>query len=179
MPPRHLLPILIFFVVGITQSFAANPDEMLDDPILEHRAREISKELRCVVCQNQSIDDSNAPLARDMRILVRERLLEGDSNEEVKAYLVDRYGTFVLLKPPVQANTWILWFSPIVILLLTLVGYIYILRKRKDKITGVAPEALSDEERHQINEIQNSHIHSTTQNKTDTPSTASAPPHED
>jgi cytochrome c-type biogenesis protein CcmH len=92
------------------------PDERLADPALEARAREISTELRCLVCQNQSIDDSNAPLARDLRILVRERLEAGDTNDEVRDYLVARYGDFILLKPPFRADTLLLWLAPLVVL---------------------------------------------------------------
>lgn len=103
-------------VCGAPASWAVEPDEMLDDPVLEDRARDISAGLRCVVCQNESIDESNAEMARDMRILVRDRLLEGDSNAEVRQYLVDRYGDFVLLKPPFKPATWLLWLSPVLIL---------------------------------------------------------------
>ena len=95
---------------------AVEPDEMLSDARLEARAQSISKELRCVVCQNQNIDDSAAPLARDMRLIVRERLSAGDSDVQAKAYLVARYGDFVLLRPPFQPNTWALWLGPLVIL---------------------------------------------------------------
>lgn len=98
-------------------SLAVEPDEMLADPALEARAETLSKELRCVVCQNQSIDASNAPLARDMRLLVRERIAAGDTDAQAKAYLVERYGNFVLLKPPFQADTLLLWFGPLLILL--------------------------------------------------------------
>lgn len=97
-------------------SLAVEPDEMLQDPALEARAETLSKELRCVVCQNQSIDASSAPLARDMRLLVRERIAAGDTDAEAKAYLVERYGNFVLLKPPFQADTLLLWFGPLLIL---------------------------------------------------------------
>ncbi len=90
---------------------AVQPDEILPDPALEQRARELSAELRCMVCQNQSIDDSNAPLARDLRLLVRERLVAGDSNEEVLSFLVDRYGEFVLLKPSFSGHTLLLWLA--------------------------------------------------------------------
>ena len=93
------------------------PREMLSNPALEARARELSQELRCVVCQNQSIDDSNAELAHDMRVLVRKRIESGDSNQQVKQYLVDRYGDFVSLKPPFKAETYALWFGPPLFLL--------------------------------------------------------------
>lgn len=93
-------------------SAAVEPDEILKDQGLEARARELSLELRCLVCQNQSIDDSNAPLARDLRILVRERLKAGDTNREVLDYVVERYGQFVLLKPPFNTHTLLLWLAP-------------------------------------------------------------------
>lgn len=89
-----------------------SPDEMLKDPALEARARALGRELRCLVCQNQSIDDSNADLAKDLRRLVRERIAAGDSDEQVLAFLTERYGDFVLLKPPVKPATWLLWFGP-------------------------------------------------------------------
>ncbi|MDX2308451.1 MAG: cytochrome c-type biogenesis protein [Hyphomicrobium sp.] len=95
---------------------AVYPDEILKDAALEKRARAISADLRCLVCQNQSIDDSDAPLAKDLRILVRERLVAGETDEEVRAYIVDRYGDFVLLKPPFNAKTLILWLAPMLIL---------------------------------------------------------------
>ena len=97
-------------------AFAVEPGEMLADPALEARAREISKELRCLVCQNQSIDDSDATLARDLRIVVRERLTAGDTDSETVAFIVDRYGDFVLLRPPFKASTLILWIGPALIL---------------------------------------------------------------
>jgi cytochrome c-type biogenesis protein CcmH len=93
-------------------ALAVNPDERLADPALEARARSISQELRCLVCQNQSIDDSNADLAHDLRVLVRERLAAGDSDDQVIGFLRQRYGEFVLLDPPVERATWVLWFGP-------------------------------------------------------------------
>ncbi|WP_421883277.1 cytochrome c-type biogenesis protein [Pacificispira sp.] len=99
-------------LLAATPGMAVLPDEILDDPALEARAREISKDIRCLVCQNQSIDDSNADLARDLRIIVRERLVAGDSNAEVKRYLVDRYGDYVLLTPPMALGTILLWVGP-------------------------------------------------------------------
>eukprot|EP01030_Chromulinospumella_sphaerica_P029629 gene29629-30080_t len=98
-------------------AFAVLPEEQLKDPVLEARARHLSKELRCVVCQNQTIDDSDAPLAADLRAILRERLTAGDSDEQAKAYLVQRYGDFVLLKPPVNPATLFLWFGPALLLL--------------------------------------------------------------
>lgn len=109
---------------------AVEPDEILSDPTLEARARAISAELRCLVCQNQSIDDSNAPLARDLRLLVRERLKAGDSNREVKDYLVARYGEFVLLNPPFGWHTLALWLAPVLILAAALAAAWRTLRAR-------------------------------------------------
>jgi cytochrome c-type biogenesis protein CcmH len=111
---RLLLVVLALLLPPAT--WAVQPDEQLADPALEQRAREISAGLRCLVCQNQSIDDSDAPLARDLRILVRQRLEAGDSDAEVSDYLVARYGDFILLKPPFAARTLILWLTPLIAL---------------------------------------------------------------
>ncbi len=111
---------LLALVVALTAPWAAHavqPDEVLPDPRLEHRAREISGGVRCMVCQNENIDDSNAPLAKDLRLLVRERLTRGDSDDQVRDYLVARYGDFVLLKPPLRPYTLILWITPALVLL--------------------------------------------------------------
>ncbi len=144
----------VVFVVGssaFTQAVAVLPDEMLDDPALEVRAREIGQLLRCVVCQNQSIDDSNAPLARDLRLLVRERLTLGDTDEQAIAYIVDRYGNFVLLKPPVQSNTIALWFMPALFVAFALLGFaVYI---RQSSRASSAPTALTPEEDAEINAL--------------------------
>jgi cytochrome c-type biogenesis protein CcmH len=105
------LVLLILCAALAAPAFAVQPDEVLDDPVLEQRARGISTNLRCLVCQNQTIDDSDAPLARDLRILVRERLLAGDTDEETMDYVVDRYGEFVLLNPVVAPHTLILWLA--------------------------------------------------------------------
>jgi cytochrome c-type biogenesis protein CcmH len=94
-------------------AWAVEPGEALDDPVLEARARDLSAEIRCLVCQNQSIDDSDAELARELRLLIRERMVAGDSDDEIKAYLVSRYGEFVLFRPPVNLATAVLWFGPI------------------------------------------------------------------
>ena len=108
--------LLVLFVLLAPATFAVEPDEQLADPALETRARDISLGLRCLVCQNQSIDDSNAALARDLRILVRQRLEAGDSDREVLDYVVARYGEFVLLKPPFNLSTLILWLTPALVL---------------------------------------------------------------
>lgn len=117
---RCLAAILLAGALALSTQLAqaVQPDEILPDPALEARAREISKDLRCLVCQNQSIDDSNADLARDMRILVRERLVAGDSDRQVRDFLVARYGDFVLLTPPVNPGTYALWATPPLTLLL-------------------------------------------------------------
>lgn len=109
---RLLLALLLFTI----PAYAVAPDEVLKDPKLEARARAIGKELRCLVCQNQSIDDSDAPLARDLRLLVRQRLEKGDSDDAVKRYIVARYGTYVLLRPPFDPETYLLWFGPLILL---------------------------------------------------------------
>lgn len=111
---RAILAALV--LVLATPAAAVLPDEMLPDAAQEARARDISKELRCVVCQNQSIDDSDAPLAKDLRIVVREQIRMGRSNEQVIAYVSERYGDFVLLKPPVKPSTWLLWAGPFLLL---------------------------------------------------------------
>ena len=111
-------------------ALAVTPDEQLADPKLEARARVLSQELRCLVCQNQSIDDSNAPLAHDLRVILRERLAAGDSDREAMDYLVARYGDFVLLRPPFQPDTWALWLGPLAVLLLGGAGAAVYIRGR-------------------------------------------------
>lgn len=115
---RRILAAALIAVLLPFAALAVEPDEMLDDPALEARAREISKELRCVVCQNQDIDSSNAGVARDLRLLVRERLVADDSDAEVLAFVQARYGDFVLLKPPFKPETYALWLAPVVLLLI-------------------------------------------------------------
>ena len=109
--------LLVWLALAGPALAATSPGEMLKDQGLEARARALGKELRCLVCQNQSIDDSDADLAKDLRHLVRERLVAGDSDEQVRAFVTDRYGDFVLLKPPVRPITWLLWFGPLAVLL--------------------------------------------------------------
>ena len=120
--------VILFFPLA---ALAVDPGEILKDPNLEKRARSISKGLRCVVCQNQSIDDSDAQLARDLRILVRNRIVAGDSDTAVIDYVVSRYGDFVLLKPPVKGVTLVLWFGPIFFTLAGLIGLILFFRRQK------------------------------------------------
>ena len=117
-------------LLSAVPSLAVNPDEVLPDAKLEQRAREISAQLRCMVCQNQSIDDSNAELARDLRVLVRDRLVKGDSDKDVIDYVVSRYGEFVLLNPRVSAKTYILWGAPVALLLIGIVAALVYTRRR-------------------------------------------------
>ncbi|MBO9463182.1 MULTISPECIES: cytochrome c-type biogenesis protein [Stappiaceae] len=117
----RFIPVLtLLFVFSTAFAMAVEPDEKLSDPVLEARARTISKELRCVVCQNQDIDSSNAGVARDLRLLVRERLKAGDSNQEVIAFIQARYGDYVLLRPPFKPTTYALWLSPLVLVMIIL-----------------------------------------------------------
>jgi cytochrome c-type biogenesis protein CcmH len=123
------VPMLTVLSLAPPPAFAVQPDEILADPALEGRARALSKELRCMVCQNQSIDDSDAPLARDLRVLVRERLQLGDGDQQVIDFLVARYGEFVLLKPRFSAHTALLWLGPAGILLLGAFGLVMVARR--------------------------------------------------
>ena len=131
----------------LTPALAVNPDEVLADPTLEARARAISAELRCMVCQNQSIDDSNAELAKDLRVLVRERLTAGDSDQQVMDYIVSRYGDFVLLKPRMGVNTILLWGMPVFLLL---VGGLVILRQMSPRRTSQAAPPLTEDEQKKL-----------------------------
>lgn len=120
-----LIATLAMSLCLVNPAYAVKPDEILSDPAMEARARALSAELRCLVCQNQSIDDSDAPLARDLRLLVRERLKANDTDDQVRDYIVERYGDFVLLKPPMKGTTLLLWLTP----LLVLAGAIYLARQ--------------------------------------------------
>ncbi len=139
----------------MTAAQAVEPDEVLDDPALEARARELSKNLRCLVCQNESIDESNAPLARDLRILLRERLKAGDTDEQAIQFLVDRYGEYVLLKPRFSGHTLLLWLGPFAVLIIGLLGaFIYLRRRVGTAATSASAEApLSDDERQRLQEL--------------------------
>ncbi|SNY92821.1 cytochrome c-type biogenesis protein CcmH [Cohaesibacter sp. ES.047] len=156
---HRFLAVLLLAILAIAptaSSYAVTPEEMLDDPVLESRARDISAGLRCLVCQNQSIDDSNAPLAHDLRVLVRERLEAGDSDAEVRNFLVSRYGEFVLLKPTFSAKNLILWgFGPLV-LLLGLFAVLQLYRKNKRAAARAETSGnatLSDEEQARLKKI--------------------------
>jgi cytochrome c-type biogenesis protein CcmH len=128
---RRLLLLALLIPLLTPLAHAVQPDEVLSDPILEQRARNLSKGLRCMVCQNQSIDDSDAPLARDLRLLVRERLLKGDTDRQVLDFLVERYGEFVLLRPRLSWRTSLLWFAPLVLLIGGVVALVLIARRRR------------------------------------------------
>ncbi|MCW9033524.1 MAG: cytochrome c-type biogenesis protein CcmH [Alphaproteobacteria bacterium] len=147
----RIFTIFALFLAS-TPAFAVNPDEVLSDPVLEVRARSISQNLRCLVCQNQSIDDSDADLAKDLRVLVRERLVVGDSDDEVINFVVDRYGDFVLLKPPFKGVTYALWFGPIFIFLITVFTGYRMLRRRKSEIAE-QDETLTVKEKKELNSM--------------------------
>ena len=146
--------IVLGFLILVSPALGVNPNEILNDPLLESRAREISKGLRCVVCQNQSIDDSDASLARDLRRVVRERLLAGESNKEIINYLVSRYGDFVLLKPPFKGATLVLWLGPLIFVLLALLAlYTFFRRQNQAGQKTKLNNSLSDDERNLLDDL--------------------------
>ena len=137
----RLFAVLLLLVVAILPARAVQPDEILSDPALEARARALSEGLRCLVCQNQSIDDSNAPLARDLRLIIRERLKAGDSDAQAIDFVVARYGEFVLLRPRFTPGTWLLWIGPFALLLIA-AAFLYLRRRRggNEAEKALAPE---------------------------------------
>ena len=145
---RLLLVLMLMF--SAAPALAVNPDEILSDPVLEERARNLSAQLRCMVCQNQSIDDSNAELARDLRVLVRERLTNGDTDEQVIDYVVSRYGEFVLLNPRFSTRTLVLWTAPVILLL---IGGMVLVLMARGRLQARAPAALTPEEQARIDEL--------------------------
>ena len=148
MTMRMLVLLSLFFGLLAGPAVAQYVDEPLSDPQMERRAQQLHKEIRCLVCQNQAIADSNAQLARQLRVIVRERLEAGDDDAEVKSYLVDRYGDWVLMRPPLKASTLILWIAPFVILAFVLGGAgLFVLRRRRQRETGVAPLDAQEEAR--------------------------------
>lgn len=152
MIARFLSAIVLLLLLPLGQALAVAPDEILSDPALEARARSLSAELRCMVCQNQSIDDSNAPLAKDLRVLVRERLVAGDTDEEVVDYLVSRYGEFVLLKPRFAWHNALLWAAGPAALLAGLIAIGVALRRRsgnrgEDAVTQTARLSQDEEKK--------------------------------
>jgi cytochrome c-type biogenesis protein CcmH len=144
-----LLTVLVACVSNV--ALAVQPDEILKDAALEARARDLSRELRCMVCQNQSIDDSEAPLARDLRLLVRERLTRGDSDQQVIDYLVARYGEFVLLKPRFELGTALLWVLPPAALLAGMIGLFVMARRYKS--VPIEPATLSADEQNRLSTL--------------------------
>jgi len=140
--------MFLIALIGSNAALAVQPDEILKDPALEARARDLSRELRCMVCQNQSIDDSEAPLARDIRLLVRERLTKGDSDPQVLDFLVARYGEFVLLRPRLEWHNLILWALPPAALIAGMIGLI--LRMRRNRPDPAVAATLSPEERRRL-----------------------------
>lgn len=147
----RLLRFAVLSLIALTFAVhAVEPDERLSDPALEARALALTRELRCVVCQNQSVDDSDAPLAKDIRVVVRERIAAGDSDEEVIAFIVARYGSFVLLRPPVGRSTIALWLGPVVLLAAALgLAYWYMRRLR----ASAAPVPLSAQEEEAVRRL--------------------------
>jgi cytochrome c-type biogenesis protein CcmH len=143
-----LLAVALF--LSAVPAFAVNPDEVLADPALEARARALSAELRCMVCQNQSIDDSDADLAKDLRLLVRERITDGDTDEEVLNYIVSRYGEFVLLKPRLSTRTMLLWGAPVLLIIVGGISLLVFARRRAGKPTG---SPLTAEEQAKLDEL--------------------------
>ncbi|MGB0506913.1 MAG: cytochrome c-type biogenesis protein [Pikeienuella sp.] len=145
---------IVLFLIALCfagTAYAVQPEEMLSDPAEEARAREISKELRCLVCRNESIDDSSASLARDLRLLVRERISAGDDNEQTIDYIVDRYGEFVLLRPKFNAGNLVLWLAGPALLIIGGIGSFVFMRGRKT--APVVAKGLSDEEKRRLAEL--------------------------
>ena len=141
-----VLAVAISFLAALP-AYAVQPDEVLPDPALETRARAISEGLRCLVCQNQSIDDSDAPLAKDLRLLVRERLKAGDSDQEIADFVVARYGEFVLLRPRLSPHTLLLWFATPTVFATALFLIWLAYRRRKAAAQGLAPLSANEERR--------------------------------
>ena len=145
--------LLALLLVGVAApALAVDPDEVLDDPALEQRARDLSKQLRCVVCQNESIDTSNAEIAKTMRLVVRDRLLAGDSDDEIMAYMVSRYGEYVLMEPELRPGTYLLWFGPAILLAIGGLGVFFYLRRRPASGANAAPD-LTPEERARLDAL--------------------------
>ena len=157
LPAGRLIAALValWLACGVSSAPAVEPGEMLADPTLEARAREIGRELRCLVCQNQSIDDSDADLARDLRVLVRERIADGDTDRQVVDYVVSRYGDFVLLRPPVKPVTWALWFGPAIIAGLGLIALVAYFRRGRRAVEPATP--LSEQEEKRIAQVLGDH----------------------
>jgi len=141
-------PLVVALALLASPAFAVLPSEQLSDPALESRARAISTELRCVVCQNQTIDDSDADLAHDLRVLLRQRLSAGDSDAQAVDFVVKRYGSYVLLKPPFEAETLLLWLGPLAVLLAGGAGVaVYLRRRQAAAMLGPAPFSVEEQAR--------------------------------
>ncbi len=143
-------PLVLFLAMGLLAALPAHavePDEVLQDPALEARAREISEGLRCLVCQNQSIDDSGAPLAKDLRLLVRERLKAGDANQQIVDFIVARYGEFVLLKPRFETLTLVLWLATPAVFLAAILIIALAFRRRRAEAQNPAPLSIAEKRR--------------------------------
>ena len=147
---RALILVLFSYLIYIHPTMALQPNERLADPLLEERARMLSQNIRCLVCQNQSIDDSNATLAKDLRVLVREKLTAGATNDEIFDFLVDRYGDFILLNPPFKASTYVLWYGPLIFLIVGLLMIVLMMKKNKRR---ASEKPLSQEERVSLSKL--------------------------
>ncbi|MFC4351856.1 cytochrome c-type biogenesis protein CcmH [Fodinicurvata halophila] len=147
---RAILLLVVFCLVLPATALAVLPDEKLDDPELEARAQELSEEIRCVVCQHESIETSNAGIARDIRILIRERLAAGQNEQQIRDYLVSRYGDYILFRPPMKPATWLLWFGPALVFAIGLAALATYLRKRRPQDSL---SQLSDEERRRLRQL--------------------------
>lgn len=144
--------LLTILTVLAVPGLAVQPDEILPDPAQEARARALSAEIRCLVCQNQSIDDSDASLARDLRLLVREQIKAGKTDQGIRDFLAERYGDFVLLKPPMKASTWLLWFGPLIVFVIGVIGLIVFFRTRSGGGIAAVP-TLSAEEQSRVERL--------------------------
>ena len=146
---RFFTALLLLLALAVPAA-AVEPNERLADPKLEARARAVSAELRCLVCQNESIDESGADLAHDIRVLLRQRLVAGDTDAQARQYIVDRYGDFVLLKPPVEPATYLLWFGPFALLVVAGAGMVVALRRRH---AAAEPPPLDDAEKERLERL--------------------------
>ncbi len=153
MSVKYLIYISTWLLILLSPTYAVTPDEILKDPILEERARELSAKLRCLVCQNQSIDDSDAPLAKDLRVLVRQQLLNGSSDTEVLDFVVSKYGEFVLLQPKFANHTLILWFLPLFIFLVGLLAVIILFRFPRKNLQVTVEPNLTEEEVKKLQQV--------------------------
>ena len=127
---KFILIFFLFLIIDIDPSLSIEPNEIISNPIYENRARDLSKGIRCLVCQNQSIDDSDSDLAKDLRKIIRKRIIQGETDNEITQYLVDKYGNFILMKPPLYQDTYVLWISPLLLMLIG-ITIIYFTLKRK------------------------------------------------